>query len=308
MAIEGLRLADLETLLDVDHFGSMNEVARLRRVQPSTVSKAIRRLEREAGRQLVVRSVRGASLTPAGRELVASAGAFVRILESWGETRGGEERARATVLNIGAPSAVAGRLLPRVRPALHSAFPDLFFRLVDLRPSESLAAGLSGHFQAIFHWEPLDWPQTWWTEAIGAFPWRLYARADHPVGRSAADPEAVLRYRFVLPVYWDRHEFVPGGDRCPAPAGERLRGDATETAEAALRLIEGSDQLAFLPTFVADESRAGERIAEVKVRGWRPVARDLFLSVKGDEIQMRLLRALQGALQSELSRLADEPR
>lgn len=301
MAIDGLRLGDLETLLDVDHFGSMNEVARLRGVQPSTVSKTVRRLERELGRQLVARSVRGASLTPAGRELVRSIAPLVRTLRSWGDERGEDPALRSTVLNVGAPSAVAGRLLPRVRAALQASFPRIFFRLIDLRPSESLAAGLSGHFQAILHWEPIDWPQSWCTEAIGAFPWQLCARKRHPIfNGGATDPEAVLRYRFVLPVYWDRHEFVSGRDGCPAGSGGRLRGDETETAEAALRVIEASDQLAFLPCFVAEECVEAGRIAQVEVPGWPAVRRELFLSVKGDEIQMRVFRGLLAALRTEL--------
>ncbi len=300
MGLEDLRIVDLEILLDVDHFGSMNEVAKFRGIQPSTVSKGIRRLEVQLGRRLVARSTRGASLTPAGRELAASIAPLLRGMEHW-DRQGRDERvARATLLAIGAPSVIATHLVPKAHGLLRRRFPDVFVRLVDLRPTESLVAGLSGHFQLIYHWDPLDWPQSWLQEELGTLRWSLYARKGHPLGAGPVAADAVREYRFVVPVYWDRHEFVSGDDACPLPGRERRWGDETETAEAALHCLEGSDQVAFLPDLVAQDAVRQERVAQVRVTGWPPVRRRLFLSVKADEVRMAIFRELCDAVRAEL--------
>ena len=300
MGIEDLRLVDLEILLDVDHFGSMNEVAKFRGIQPSTVSKGIRRLETQLDRRLVARSTRGASLTPAGRELTASIAPLLRNVELWDRRGRDETVARPTLLAVGAPSVIASHLIPKVHGALRQKFPDVFVRLVDLRPTESLAAGLSGHFQLIFHWDPLDWPQSWHQEDLGTLRWHLYARKGHPLGVGPVSVDAVSQYRFVVPVYWDRHEFVSGDDACPLPGRERRLGDETETAEAALHCLESSDQISFLPNLVAADALGQGRVVQVAVEGWQPVRRRLFLSVKADEVRMPIFRALCAGLRAEL--------
>ncbi len=300
MGIEDLRLVDLEILLDVDHFGSMNEVAKYRKIQPSTVSKGVRRLETQLGQRLVARSTRGASLTPAGRELAGAIAPLLRSVEHWDRRGRAESASRPTLLAVGAPSVIATHLVPKVHSHLRRKFPGVFVRLVDLRPTESLAAGLSGHFQLIFHWDPLDWPQSWLQEELGSLRWQLYARKGHPLGVGPVAAEDVQAHRFVVPVYWDRHEFVTGDDACPLPERDRRRGDETETAEAALRCLEGSDQLAFLPTLVAAEAARRERVVEVQVEGWPAVQRRLFLSVKADEVRMPIFRELCSALRASL--------
>ena len=300
MGIEDLRLVDLEILLDVDHYGSMNEVAKFRGIQPSTVSKGIRRLETQLERRLVARSTRGASLTPAGRQLARSVAPLLRSMEDWHRVADDEGAARPTLLCIGAPSVISTHLLPRVQGRLHRTHPDVFARLVELRPTESLSAGLSGQFQLILHWDPLDWPQSWLQEEIGALPWRLYARKGHPIGSGVVSSEAVQKLRFVAPAYWDRHEFVAGNDVCPLPNRQRRWGDETETAEAALHLIEHSDQVAFLPHLVAANAVEHGRLVEVAVENWPPVRRRLFVSVKADEVRMPLYRAICETLRSEL--------
>jgi DNA-binding transcriptional LysR family regulator len=304
MGLEDLRLVDLEILLDVDHFGSMNEVAKFRGIQPSTVSKGIRRLEIRLDQRLVARSTRGASLTPSGRELVASIAPLLRSVELWDRRGRDEAIARPTLLAVGAPSVIATHLVPKAHGLLRRRFPDVFVRLVDLRPTESLAAGLSGHFQLIFHWDPLDWPQSWVQEELGTLRWHLYARKGHPLGAGPVSIDAVRQYRFVVPVYWDRHEFVSGDDACPIPGRDRSWGDETETAEAALHYLESSDQIAFLPDLVTAEALRHERVGEVRVEGWPPVRRRLFLSVKADEVRMAVFRELSATVRSSLEEAA----
>lgn len=300
MGLADLRLVDLEILLDVDHFGSMNEVAKFRGIQPSTVSKGVRRLEVQLGQRLVARSTRGASLTPAGRELAAAIAPLLSGVEQWDRRGRDEAVARPTLLAVGAPSVIATHLVPKAHGVLRQNRPDVFVRLVDLRPTESLAAGLSGHFQLIFHWDPLDWPQSWLQEELGTLRWHLYARKGHPLGAGPVSVDAARQYRFVVPVYWDRHEFVAGDDACPLPGRDRRLGDETETAEAALHCLESSDQIAFLPSLVAADALRQERVVQVRVDGWAPVMRRLFLSVKADDVRMPVFRDLCAALRAEL--------
>lgn len=300
MGIEELRLVDLEILLDVDHFGSMNEVAKFRGIQPSTVSKSVRRLEDQLGRRLVARSTRGASLTPPGRELARKVGPLLKGIDRWSRDGEDPEQSRPTLLTVGAPSVIATHLVPRAHGVVRRRLEDVYLRIVELRPTESLSAGLCGHFEMIFHWDPLEWPQSWLQEEIGTLSWHLYARKGHPLGIGPVSDQLVREQRFVGPVYWDRHEFIAGDDICPLGRNRRW-GDETDTAEAALHSLVASDQLAFLPDLVAEAALREERVVQIEVESWPPVRRRLFLSVKADEVRMPLFRGFCNALREELS-------
>lgn len=285
-------------LLDIDHFASMNEVAKVRGVQPSTVSKGVRRLEAQLGRRLVARSARGATLTRAGQDLVRSVAPLVRALEDW--ERGGATEDAREVLTVGAPSAVATHLLPPVHATLREEFPDVFVRIIDLRQTESLSAGLSGQFQMVYHWEALDWPNSWYEQQIGELPWRLYVRKTHPLGPGPNAPEDLDAYRFIAPAYWYRNEFQSGGDGFAEYERARRWGDETVTAEAALHLVEQSDQIAFLPDLVAARPSGEGRIRALEVAGHSVVRRPLYVTVKSDEVQMPLFRKLCELLKEAL--------
>jgi LysR family transcriptional regulator, low CO2-responsive transcriptional regulator len=104
----------LRLLVVVDETGSLSAAARRLSLTQSAVSHALRRLEEDAGQQLVERNERGASLTTAGQSLARHATAILermtaareelQRLQHWGNDR----------LRVGASSTACQYLLPQV--------------------------------------------------------------------------------------------------------------------------------------------------------------------------------------------------
>lgn len=156
----------LALLRDLRRLGTVTAVARAAHVTPTAVSQQLKKLEREAGADLVRRVGRGLELTDAGVVLCEAADdvevALARVQATWDAWRG---QVAGTVRLSVFPTAAQG-LLPGLLDRL-AAYPDLALDVVeaDLRGDEYAGhtdrvdvvvahrAGVDGR------WDPGAWAQ-----------------------------------------------------------------------------------------------------------------------------------------------------
>jgi DNA-binding transcriptional LysR family regulator len=137
------RLVDLNVIrgfLVIAEVGSMGKAARQLHVSQSTLTRQIQSLESEVGGALFERSERGVVLTAAGR--VFSEGvqphvdAIARVVQKARQTARGQHDA----LRVGYIASVAQRYLSPALRALRNSSPPVKVTLLDMTPSEQLAA------------------------------------------------------------------------------------------------------------------------------------------------------------------------
>lgn len=120
--------------------GSMGKAARQLHVSQSTLTRRIQSLESEIGGRLFERSERGVALTPAGHVFLAGVKphveAIARVVQNARQTARGPQGA----LRVGYIASVAQRYLSPALRALRNSPPPLKVTLLDMTPSEQLAA------------------------------------------------------------------------------------------------------------------------------------------------------------------------
>jgi len=124
-----LSVRRLQILVAVAEHGSFSAAATALLYTQSAVSQQMAQLEREAGAQLVVRSSRGATLTPAGEALLQHAHALLehvgeaeREVKALAELKGG-------VLRMGAFASAWNTLIPRAAQAFAERYPGVTLEL-----------------------------------------------------------------------------------------------------------------------------------------------------------------------------------
>jgi LysR family hydrogen peroxide-inducible transcriptional activator len=126
-----VNLRDLEYLVavaDHHHFGA---AATATFVSQPTLSTQLRKLEAELGVELIERSPRRVTLTPAGERIVTEARAVLeRVASIRALARAARDPESATI-RLGLFPTVAPYLLPHVVPLLHATFPRLELLLVE---------------------------------------------------------------------------------------------------------------------------------------------------------------------------------
>jgi len=106
-------LSGLELLVAVGHSGSLSEAGRALGVSQQAVSARMRSLESQVGAELILRSVRGSSLTPTGRVMVEWASAVLAAAERMDAGIASIRSEGQRQMNIAASLTIAEYLLPR---------------------------------------------------------------------------------------------------------------------------------------------------------------------------------------------------
>ena len=133
-----MRLQRIEQFIAVVDAGSIRGAARLLGMSQPALSRALQQLEEELGVQLMNRSGRGASLTPAGSAFLARA----RVAEA--ELRKAADEARSTgddgsgLLALGMSPVGASLLLPELFITLRQTRPKARIRILETTPSALL--------------------------------------------------------------------------------------------------------------------------------------------------------------------------
>lgn len=165
-------------------------------VSQSTLSTAIKELETVLGRQLVDRSTRHFSLTPAGAEVALRAAQILAEAEDL--VRAVEERKPLEgPFNLGVIPTIAPFLLPRAAVGLAKKFPKLqLFLREDL--TAALAERLSdGSLDAALLAFPYDLPGADWIE-IGEDPFLFAAPEGDPIAARKSVRSADLKDTHLL--------------------------------------------------------------------------------------------------------------
>ncbi|OSP40632.1 LysR family transcriptional regulator [Streptomyces sp. 13-12-16] len=127
----------LRVLRAVAEHGSFNRAAAALRLTPSAVSQHVAALERSLGAQVVARSTRGVTLTPAGRIMVGAAESVAAELEHAKQQvdRLGSGRTHLTIATF----TSGGRLLlPDALAHLATAHPGTVVHVREAEPEDSL--------------------------------------------------------------------------------------------------------------------------------------------------------------------------
>jgi DNA-binding transcriptional LysR family regulator len=190
-----LRVADLEAFCAVAERLSYVAAARATGMSPSGVTRAVQAVEAAMGQELLSRSHRSVSLTPAGEAYYDLARSALRQLVDAGAVLARSASELRGLVRFSAPPVLESRILPAALAALSVSHPrlrvDVTYTDVYLDPAE---AGLDFAIRGAF---PVD------SDLIGQTLWR-YERylcaAPAYIAREGlpATPEELARHRFVL--------------------------------------------------------------------------------------------------------------
>lgn len=193
-------LADLDAFAGVAAARSFRGAAALRGVSPSTLSEAVRRLEKRLGVRLLHRTTRSVTPTEPGQRLLEQLGpALGAVVSALDVVNGYRDTPRGT-LRLNVPTVVASRVLPPIAAAFLAAHPAI---TLEVSTEDSFVDVLAAGFDAGVRYEerldadmvaiPLGPARQGY--AVGAAPAYLAARGtpQHPrdlLGHSC------IRHRF----------------------------------------------------------------------------------------------------------------
>jgi DNA-binding transcriptional LysR family regulator len=296
MRHQDLTLKELELFVLASRTQSFREVARQSGMLPAHVSKVMKKIEEKVDTQLFKRSVSGIILTPDALVLLETAEQICEMAKDLGASGKAVSVDKNPLWTIGSISFLTTFLLSptigKIRKALKK---KPRFRLIEFTHNDLVAHGLKGAFELAIHIESLEWTQVWQSIHVGNIRWKLYGRADHPLGETCEESEA-LKYPFIVPTDWNDRGYTVGEDHCPISVRRRIKGDECATAETALELCKTSDQLCFIPEIMAKEWCKLKKMTEITVKSWPAVDKEIYLSVKTDVVPQWLLSVLSNSI------------
>ena len=284
--------SDIRIFLQVAREGTMIGATNVLRLDHSTISRRISRLEREAGVILFERAGRRLSLTAEGNKLKASAEKLESIILREILSLSGERDRIEGPVRIGTTEEFGAHYLAPRLCALTSAHPGLEIELVALPRSFSLAA------REVDLVICLDRPVTGDVRykkltdlEFGVYGSPAYFELrDRPASRDDLSGETWCGYiRELL--------FTPELEMLPGVAEESMRYRTTSMT-AQLGAVLGGYALAALPCFVADATPPLERVLAQEA----VFERTYWLAVHKDLAGYPRVRALMSAIEALVAR------
>lgn len=264
-----MTLQQLRAFLAVVDEGSFRAAARKLAISQAGLTTAIQALERSLGQTLLLRSLRGASLTTAGHRLLPRAQLIEREAQ-----RAADEAARTDdapgELHVGVGPTPTALLLPRVVPDFRARFPNVSLRLMSglherIRPA--LQQGLLD-LALVALPDGAEWP--------GQARTRLFRSVLTVVGRQG-HPMAGAGH---LAELQDAHWVLLGSPGGPGGTVTRFfaehglpppRVAATcETFTEVAALLSGTDWLALVPQGIVQRGLIGLPVAPIAVAEQAP--------------------------------------
>ncbi len=289
-----IRLADVTVFLAVRSQLSVTAAARALGLSASAVSKAISRLERELGVNLLSRSGRGVALTSSAERLVPLLEEASKSLRA---ARQGVNHQRG--LTVVAPSFIVAA----VTPALASHMPTLRFRALQMSNQVVMATASQRQFEiALLTATEPKLPSSWQMVPMGALQWGLFASPK--VARSLGGRPSIQALKaipFVTPMSLKQGQWVTSDDGCPLGVDERLIGHETETAVVGLELAACCDQLIFAPRIAALSYLQDRSLKEIAVTGW-DVQHQITLAVDVDRVSSPEFKTIQNIVSGVIAK------
>lgn len=225
------------------HFGKAAEHCC---VSQSAFSSAIRELENTLDVQLVDRTSRRVTLTPAGRSVAARADECLKMLEELVECVSGPREPLTGTLHLGAIPTIAPFLLPQILRKLQRAYPKLDLFLTEDQTAVLHQKILDGAIDVALLALPMDLPGTD-TESLFEDPFLLAYRQ----GTSRVDPE---RYSFSklengsVMLMEDGHCLREHAlDACQLRDSEKLNRFAATSLLSLVEMIDADLAVSYLP-------------------------------------------------------------
>jgi DNA-binding transcriptional LysR family regulator len=220
MDLHGLRYFAL-----VAEEGSVHGGARRAMVAQPAVSVSIKKLEREVGAPLFVRSRRGVTLTEAGRALLVHARALLRHADDVeGRLRSLTEPASAFTVGLLAGRAAAGELTGPIVDGFRAATPHLDLRVRELHFGDQVDALLDGRVDVAIVRSPVVHDDLVF-DPLFSEPSVLVAGPEHRLARReevtvdevlGERPLEVVRAPRAWRDFWDLAEYRAGATRAIA--------------------------------------------------------------------------------------------
>ena len=126
-----MNLRDLEYLVAIADHRHFGEAAAASYVSQPTLSTQLKKLEAELGVELIERSPRRVTLTPAGERIVVEARAVLERVASIRAVANAASDPESATIRLGLFPTVAPYLLPHVVPKVHARYPNLQLLLVE---------------------------------------------------------------------------------------------------------------------------------------------------------------------------------
>ena len=144
-----MNLNDIQIFVYAAHAGTLNQAARTLNVPPSTVSRAITRLEKEVNMQLLRRTSRGITLTEIGRDYLKKCETALDQLNEAHETLGVNRIKPRGIIRLASPTAFARDVLTPILKHFVRRYPEIRLQIIfhGSKFSTSLDDDLDFYFQ-----------------------------------------------------------------------------------------------------------------------------------------------------------------
>lgn len=298
-----MELRHLRYFVAVAETGSFTRAAQALFIAQPPLSSQVRDLEEEIGTQLLVRHVRGVTLTPAGERVLGEAREILAQAERLKRGASREPGVAKRTLNIGFIASASDFLLPQVLPPLRARHPGLVIDVREMLSTEQLAALQTGTLDAALCRPPVR-AKMLSVVAECADPFCLAVPRGHALAQpgdvrleTAADAEFVTFKRDQARAFFDQTlAFCTEAGFSPA-----IRCEAG-TVFGVLRMVSAGVGLAIVPATVA--SAAGNDIVLRRlVRPSRPGALMLVRRRVDRDPAVAELGALMGRAFQDLRRI-----
>jgi DNA-binding transcriptional LysR family regulator len=300
MDLKHISLFELEIFEVISRLRTIRGAARHLGLQPSHLSKIINRLEEKLGFNLLVRHASGVMLSRQG--IVFAERLKPLLLESQKLFNSSQEpgpRTTQKVLTIGSLTYINQCLVVPSLSSLTVERNDVRFRIVDLPPDLLPRAAEKGGFDFVLHSNKDSWSKKWNIQHVGTLTWALISRAGHPL-KSHGTLDEVLAYPFVVPTYWQDDGYAVGDDLFPVSWDRRKMGFEVSSALTAVQCIKNSDQLAFIPSILADTFAGSQLLKKIEILGLKLPTKNLYLVTNAQTVrksdQLAILKNLKQLL------------
>lgn len=129
MADDSITLKQLRYLAKVAEHGSLSKVSTLFDIDQPTLSRMIRRMEKDCGWQVFYRNGRGVTLTPHGREFLDMTVAFLSKVDDLRERVNADRSSPQGSVSFAVVHHLSEKIIPQIIVEFDKTFPDIHVHL-----------------------------------------------------------------------------------------------------------------------------------------------------------------------------------
>lgn len=251
----GVRMLDhpRPTIRQVEYFVAVADsksfrraAARLQISQP-TLTHQILALEEALGLELFERSRAGTTLTPTGRELLASARRAIEELQGFCDHAASLSRGPGGTYRLGVTPTLGPYLLPHILPPIHRRYAALKLYVRESAPRILEAGLVSGEYDLILTPLPVD-ERGLTVVPLFHEPLKLVMAADHPLAKKKRIDRRDLAGESVLTIEEHHHFHQQIGQLCERLGAHVLRDYEGTSLDTLRQMVVMGMGVAFLPT------------------------------------------------------------